>query len=192
MYLVWELTRCKCHYRGIVRATILQCLLVSVYQICAHALATHVIFPFFGCCHSKTLVASRSDTVPLRLTLLRGTAAMADHEAALTELCTNPDTSDEEAEQCVLDFLQGGYYADSGTDDSVVVCEEDDAENECVLDDLHNMWATDLPSVAQPPKAETTKPSSTTTATKPWNSRSSPSGTYVRDPTTRKMRNIDL
>ena len=38
---------------------------------------------------------------------------MADHEAALTELCTNPDTSDEEAEQCVLDFLQGGYYADS-------------------------------------------------------------------------------
>lgn len=149
-----------------------------------------ILICYFSLCRSKALVASRSDTEPLNLKLVRNTAVMANHEAALTELCANPDTSDEEAEQCVLEYLQGGYYDDDNTDDSFVLCDEDN-ENECVLDDLHNLWAADLsPTIVQPLKV-TPQSVSTTTATKPWSSRASPSGTFVRDPVTGVMRNID-
>ena len=107
--------------------------------------------------HSKALVASRRDTEPLRLRLVRGTTALADHEAALTELCANPDTSDAEAEQCVLEYLQGGCYDASDVDDEVVdessLCNKDE-ESECALDEMHNLWAEDLPSqLQQQPKA---------------------------------------
>jgi hypothetical protein len=157
-------------------------------------LSTNVLFH-----RSKSLVSSCPDSEPLQLQLLRGTSVLSDHEAALVELCANPDTSDAETEQCMLDYLQGGYYNEN---DSPVgeECNGDD-EQECLLDNLQSMWAglnddddddRDGSSTSSAASATTaTAATSTTTVTKPWSSRSSPSGTFVRDPSTGQMRNIN-
>jgi hypothetical protein len=103
---------------------------------------------------------------------------MADHEAALTELCANPDNSDDEAEQCMLEFLQGAYYNDDDDNTAAPQNSNCDPDNECVLDDMHTMWAEDLPTPPPPQQpnqsatADTRSSSSTTTttATKPCES----------------------
>lgn len=82
-----------------------------------------------------------------------------------------------------------------------------DEESDCLVDNLQNMWA-DLESYQKPELTPTPLSSSTTTITalfsvntnnnstnfqpKPWSSRSSPSGTFVRDPTTGRMKNVDV
>jgi hypothetical protein len=151
---------------------------------------------FYRSTHSKSLVASCPDSEPLQLQLLRGTTVVSDHEAALVELCANPDTSDAEAEQCMLNYLQGGYYNENDT--PVVECNGDD-EQECLLDNLQSMWADlndnnvdmDGSSSSSQPLASSVTAISTSSTTKPWSSRSSPSGTFVRDPSTGQMRNIN-
>jgi hypothetical protein len=150
--------------------------------------------------NSKSLVSSCPDNEPLSLQVRRGTTVVVDHEAALTELCANPDTSDAETEQCVLEYLQGGYsdndYLLDDTSNDMVEC---DNEQECLLDNMQSMWAEDdIDAVenangakSQTKGSGTTAPSNATVTTpKPWSSRTSPSGTFVRDPATRQMRNI--
>jgi len=137
---------------------------------------------------------------------------MLDHERALVDLCSDEGTeSDLEVEQCVLEFLQDGYYSMDENDDDNNSAEDEEEEcdpqddADCLVDDLYSMWAEDM-----------AVPSATTTTldgdgensnngdgavagavnngskpTKPWSSRSSPSGTYVRDPVTGEMKNID-
>ena len=143
--------------------------------------------------------------MPLHLRVLRGTHALEEHEAALTELCSNPDLISTEADQCLLDFIQGGYSA-------AILEEETDAtpppdcavenEEECLLllDDLHSLWASDLvPSTTAASASSTSSGALPTTRTetlppaavKPWSARSSPSGTFVRDPATGRMKNLN-
>lgn len=174
--------------------------------------------------HSKSLVANCPDSEPLRLQLVRGTSVLVDHEAVLTELCANPDTSDAETEQCVLDYLQGGYESldDDATTttidsrsssingdmptngggvllvdtngDTQNISADDDTERNLALDNLHSLWAEDFSSTVQSASLSTqseSSPSSSVVNPKPWSSRSSPSGTFVRDPGTGRMRNID-
>ena len=117
---------------------------------------------------------------------------MDDHEEAVVELCSNPDKMDSEVDECVTDFLRAGYYteddADSETDDSTA-SKDDDDDN--LLDNMFNMWAEDLPPPSTPTDATDADDSSQKAKAKPWSSRSSPSGTFVRDPRTGKMKNID-
>jgi hypothetical protein len=116
-----------------------------------------------------------------------------DHERALVDLCSNPGASDLQTEQCVIDFLVGGYTILDDDDEEENVC-GDDGDSECLVDSLYNMWAEDL---APTNNAATASDQSTVDQTppepkvKPWSSRVSPSGTFVLDPATGKMKNID-
>jgi hypothetical protein len=142
---------------------------------------------------SKGLVSSVPDEDPLTLQIARGTGVVDRHETAIVDLCQSPGSSDKKVEECVVDFLAAGYADYVGEDDAdvedEVVC--DDGDNECVIDNMMNMWDADLPpppttsGISDPPAEGTAK------KVKPWSSRSSGSGTYVRDPVTGKMENID-
>jgi hypothetical protein len=146
-------------------------------------------------------VASRSERDSLVLQVQRGTSAAADHDQALTDLCTNPDASNDQVEQCIAAFLQDGYDDDNRIDNvdqtaSSIVGNNDDNDNDDdtkasdgLIDAMYNFWAAELPeAVPVPPTAEpVVEPKA---KVKPWSVRSSPSGTYVLDPTTGKMKNI--
>jgi hypothetical protein len=161
----------------------------------------------------------RPDDEPLIVRVLRGTTALHDHEVALTELCANPDTTSTETDQCLIDYIQGGYATldnnnlgdyqdDTDTDANSNTAANgrrsniiDDTslgnvDGECLLNDLHSLWASD--AVIVPTTTTATATSLTTDVSnpkadtvKPWSSRASPSGTFVRDPTTGKMTNLD-
>jgi hypothetical protein len=163
---------------------------------------------------SKELVSAIPDEEPLTLIVARGTEVLANHETALVNLCSdNPGAQDDKAvEECVVAYLKDAYALDDGNDDNYngmdingmdINDDKDttrtansndcsDSEMECMIDSMNAMWANDLPlsntstegitNAAELPKAAKVKP---------WSSRSSPSGTYVRDPKTGQMRNID-
>ena len=141
----------------------------------------------------KKLVSARPDHESLLLKVARGTQVLERHEAALAELCANPDADGEDGtEQCMLEYLQSSYYnADEGEGDTEN-CNPDEDED-CVLENIYNLWAEDdLPigsavgaDDAQQQGVDEQKP-----IVKPWSSRASPSGTWVRDPRTGEMRNI--
>lgn len=140
--------------------------------------------------NSKKLVAACPDDVPLKVRLARGTDVMEEHEAAVVDLCSRPDKSDSQVEECVVDFLAAGYYTDSGEE---VESEPNESNNndKTMLDDMFNMWAEDLPSMPAQSAADLESNENQPGKPKPWSSRSSPSGTFVRDPRTGKMINID-
>jgi hypothetical protein len=170
--------------------------------------------------HSKSLVAARPKLEPLQLRIARGTNVVQEHEVALAELCSNGAANDVEIENCVLDYLQSGYHdintnnrngKATAVQDTIEVngeqtqqeeeeCDPTTSDEDCLLDQMYSMWADDM-SVAAPSSNGKTDPTSSSAAAlkseapkkqvKPWSSRSSPSGTWVRDPKTGEMRNID-
>lgn len=148
-------------------------------------------------------MAAVPEDEPLVFRVARETGVMERHEAAIVDLCQTPGASDKQVEDCVVTFLSSGYD-DSSTTIKVATETEEDTEKESdgdrddedesddMLDTMLNMWADDLP---MPPttsgitdmNGEDSRPGKA----KPWSSRSSPSGTFVRDPVTGEMRNID-
>ncbi len=115
---------------------------------------------------------------------------MNRHRLALVELCIVGDDAD------TADCISSIYSADNDVtlEDSsaITICDEDDG-TECMLDSMWNAWTEDLPSSA---KAEgegdgRVQEKEEKKNVAPWSSRSSPSGTYVRDPKTGKLVNID-
>eukprot|EP00536_Pseudo-nitzschia_multiseries_P012292 jgi/Psemu1/308980/fgenesh1_kg.462_\ len=121
----------------------------------------------------------------------RGTSVLERHETALVELCNIGD-DDKDVQDCVVNFLAGGfdYENDDRPADEEVTC--NDTDTECLIDGMMNMWADELPP---PPTTsgitDQTNQNSSAKKPKPWSNRSSGSGTWVRDPKTGKMRNID-
>lgn len=115
---------------------------------------------------------------------------MERHESTIVDVCSGAGANEKEVEECVVDFLAGGYDYDGDVVESEgSECDDDDVA-ECLIDDMMNLWADELP----PPSTTTGITAQTvqkTSKPKPWSSRSSPSGTWVRDPKTGKMRNID-
>jgi hypothetical protein len=144
--------------------------------------------------HRKGLVASVPDTEPLTMSVARGTTVMAQHEQALVELCASPGVSDKQVEECVVEYIAEGYNYQPEEVDNDEECDADDADTECMLDGMHLMWADDLPATTTNTNMTDSAASELKSApkVKPWSSRSSGSGTYVRDPKTGEMRNIDL
>jgi hypothetical protein len=136
-------------------------------------------------------VGSRPEDEPLQIRVARGTAVAVDHERALVDLCSNPGSNDQETEQCVIDFLVGGYtILDDDLEENIC----DDGDSECLVDSLYNMWAEDLAPTNNAVAASdqsTVDQSPPEPKVKPWSSRVSPSGTFVLDPVTGKMKNID-
>ena len=123
--------------------------------------------------------------------MARGSGVLERHESAVVDLCQSPGASDKEVENCVTDFLACGYSDPTSGDDDEEEQLCDDADEECLIDNMMNLWADELPP---PPTTSgiTDQPGEgSAKKAKPWSSRSSPSGTYVRDPVTGQMRNID-
>ena len=154
-------------------------------------MVTHFSYLPFLRNHSKGLVASVPENEPLLLQVARGTGVFERHEAFVVDLCQSPGVSDKQVEECVVKFLSSGYDTEEADEDQEEITEGDD-DSDAFIDDMMQLWADELPL---PPTtsgitdgnngdAKSSKP-------KPWSSRSSPSGTYVRDPVTGEMRNID-
>jgi hypothetical protein len=134
----------------------------------------------------------------------RNSRILQDHEAALVELCRNPDgglgATEEQMEQCVSAFVQSTYDDfDDATSPVTVECPTDDDDDpnhssaDCLLDSMYSMWAEEGVSAAPAPSSPPPDDASSRAKAKvkPWSSRSSPSGTYVRDPATGKLKNLD-
>jgi hypothetical protein len=140
--------------------------------------------------NSKRLVSAVPDEEPITLQIVRGTDVLEKHETAIVDLCNLSGSSDKEVENCVVDFLSGGYTEDTSDDEAEASNSEEDAND--LLDGMMNLWADEVPL---PPTTSgiTDQPNGDNTAKKPkpWSSRSSGSGTWVRDPRTGEMRNID-
>lgn len=125
----------------------------------------------------------------------RGTRVLDDHEEKLVDLCSNPTLDSKETDECITSFLRDGYYVDDtplGDEASDAALSENGLQGGDILNDVFSIWADDVKVLTpekQPGKnqeAMVEKP-----IAKPWSSRSSPSGTYVRDPRTGKVTNID-
>jgi len=140
----------------------------------------------------KFLVKAVPDEDPLIIQVVRGTNVLERHESAVVDLCNLSQETEKEVEDCVVSFISGGYDYDDDDDDS-----EDKAncpgDEDCLIDDMMNLWANELP--LPPTTSVMTDPTENERTVKkppkPWSSRSSPSGTWARDPKTGKMRNID-
>jgi len=137
------------------------------------------------------LVSAVPDEDPLTIQIVRGTNVLERHETAVVDLCNMSGASEKEVESCVVDFLAGGYDADDDDENEAPGCDNDDG-TECLIDDMINLWADEVPL---PPTTsgitDQINGERTVSNPKPWSSRSSPSGTWVRDPKTGEMRNID-
>lgn len=158
----------------------------------------------------KRLVSAVPVEDPLTIQVVRGTNILERHESAIVDLCNFSGENDNDVEDCVVDFIAGGYDY-SIVDDKEPNCDSDDEDAECLIDGMYNMWAEELPPPSTTSDStdeindETTAPKpwssryndqtddkiSEKAPPKPWSSRSSGSGTWVLDPKTRKMINID-
>ncbi len=138
----------------------------------------------------KSLVAGRAEGSTLRMCVARGSDVMERHEMALVELCIIGD--DAETNDCINKiYADYDFIVDDG---AMAVCEEDDG-TECLIDSIWDTWSEGVVSAAINGADDEMKEEATEKKKKkkvaPWSSRSSPSGTFVRDPKTGKMINID-
>eukprot|EP00548_Thalassiothrix_antarctica_P000866 CAMPEP_0194146144 /NCGR_PEP_ID=MMETSP0152-20130528/19914_1 /TAXON_ID=1049557 /ORGANISM="Thalassiothrix antarctica, Strain L6-D1" /LENGTH=223 /DNA_ID=CAMNT_0038846587 /DNA_START=267 /DNA_END=938 /DNA_ORIENTATION=+ len=152
-------------------------------------------------------VADRPADEQLNFSIARGTEVLEQHESALIQLCTSLSENEKETEECVINFLTTTYedyneefiptpkWVDEDADKPELENEEDEDDGDSLLENMfENMWVDELREVAPVEKKQTelkTEVKSKVTKPMPWRSRSSPSGTYVRDPKTGKMVNID-
>ena len=148
---------------------------------------------------STRLVASVPDEEPLIMQIVRGTDVLERHETAIVDMCNMSGASEKEVENCVVDFLSGGYDLSDDDEendnaDSTTLSTEDDDETseDSLIDDMMNLWAGEVPL---PPTTsgitDQVNGDTSSKKPKPWSSRASGSGTWVRDPKTGQMRNID-
>lgn len=131
------------------------------------------------------------DDEPLLLQLARKTGVFERHEASIVDVCQSPGKSDKDVEECVVKFLSSGYEieVDEGQEVDDGVVEED--ESDSLIDSMMNTWASELPLPPTTSGIMDGGDEGMKAKPKPWSSRSSPSGTFVRDPVTGEMRNID-
>lgn len=137
----------------------------------------------------KGLIGGRNENEGLTIKIVRGSDVMAKHESALVGLCVLPE-NDMDVDNCIETMYKADYeikQVSNGGDNGVEECDDDDVN--CMLDAMFGVWGEELglgkeKETAEEEEVEKKKPA-------PWSSRSSPSGTFVRDPKTGKMVNID-
>jgi len=135
----------------------------------------------------KGLVSSRGADQELVIKVVRGTQLKEDHENALLDMCTL-DGNDLEMNQC-LDSIMGSAFISDQNEKSI---ESVSAEQDLIDSMYEKLWdeetefIPDIEDIGVPPK-----PQETVIQRAPWSSRSSPSGTFVRNPKTGKLENID-
>ena len=112
---------------------------------------------------------------------------------ALVELCIIGD--DAATADCISTIYAEEEDVYTAGDRDMPNCDED-SDAECMLDSMWDAWSDGLPTNGLADEEEDAKVNGDEAAknkkvAQPWSSRSSPSGTYVRDPKTGKMVNID-
>lgn len=133
----------------------------------------------------RSLVGGRHEDSPLVIRVARGSDLMERHELALVELCIIGD--DAATAECISSIYQDEIPMVEGSE----MMTECDDEAECMLDSMWDVWSDGLPSSGATEEEETIDEEPKKKKVQPWASRSSGSGTYVRDPKTGKMVNID-
>mmetsp|Transcript_9686 Transcript_9686/g.22025 ORF Transcript_9686/g.22025 Transcript_9686/m.22025 type:complete len:266 (+) Transcript_9686:137-934(+) len=132
----------------------------------------------------QSLVAGRSKDDVLTLRIARGSDVQQRHVLALVEMCI---VGDDQATASCIDAIYAEESISVDADESV--CNEDD-ETECMLDTMWGSWDegfSESDSVGEAEEEVVVQKKKVM----PWSSRSSGSGTFVRDPKTGKMVNID-
>jgi len=149
-----------------------------------------------GLMRVRSLVSGRYPEDPLNIRIIRGTNILARHESQLVSLCTIAEGSDAELEECVDIIMTSDSLSSIEENDFTIECDE---EGECMVDTLYQSWGNEfMENISSPSSANANSQSSEMEIeaskqkkiARPWASRSSGSGTYVRDPTTGKMKNI--
>lgn len=144
--------------------------------------------------HVKKLVSARPKDEPLEVKVVRGSNVMQLHESAIVDMCTTQSAEEKEMEDCMMTYFSSGYDMEEDGDDY-----EQDATVAALLENMEDVWAEEMPESdivldelvdveeSKDPEeaAEPLEPKA-----RPWSSRSSPSGTFVRNPQTGKMENI--
>ena len=118
----------------------------------------------------------------------------------------NDDNNNDDKEESFLSSSSFLEQEDKEQEDKeeCIVSDNDDDDNDCILDNVLDLWNQDL-DVLDPTNriskqsTETimdgmddnnNKNKKSSSQIKPWSSRSSPSGTFVRDPKTGQMKNV--
>ena len=110
---------------------------------------------------------------------------MERHELALVELCIIGD--DETTAECI-----SAIYAEEeiNIESEMAACDKDD-DTECMLDSMWGVFTEGLPTAINEEDIVDDEVKEVKKKVAPWSSRSSGSGTYVRNLKTGKMENID-
>ena len=157
------------------------------------------------------MVSAVPNDETLVIQVARGTDVLERHEKAVVDICSISESSDSDVENCVVTFLTDGYYDDiggndsssSGSNDNTINkvtngegdgTDDNEADADVLIDSMMNMWVEEDDLPLPPTTSGITDGGSQQNSNKkpkPWSSRSSPSGTWVRDPKTGQMRNID-
>ena len=135
---------------------------------------------------SRSLVAGRPEESPLKMRVARGSDVVERHELSLVELCIVGD--DASTNECIATIYASDNDVFLPGDSDMPACDEDD-DAECMLDSMWDSWSDGLVEPAEEEKVVEEKKEKK--KVQPWSSRASPSGTYVRDPKTGKLVNID-
>jgi len=138
----------------------------------------------------KLLIAGRDEDRSLMLRVARGTDVMSRHETVLVDLCTLPDNMRDPFSEKCIDVLFKEGYAIPDDDDDIEECSPED-DSDCMVDTMHNIWGEEDNYGVEEKEIEVPKELPKKKMVQPWASRSSPSGTYVRNPKTGKLENID-
>mmetsp|Transcript_20666 Transcript_20666/g.31073 ORF Transcript_20666/g.31073 Transcript_20666/m.31073 type:complete len:270 (-) Transcript_20666:354-1163(-) len=144
-------------------------------------------------------VSGKSEGEVLNLVVARGTNVVSDHESALVDICTSIGQNEQEIEECVVDYLTTTYEEEmklaSETLKKESNLEDKEYDEDKLLNNiLENMWGDELEEMLPTNTTDISEDVAEKESPKkvaPWRSRSSPSGTFVRDPSTGQMINID-
>lgn len=134
----------------------------------------------------RALVSGRYPEQTLTIRVMRGSDVMERHESVLVSLCTLP--ADDNVEECISSIMK-----DDDLDDIMTSTNGSDADGEGMLDAMSAFWGTEqdiYPTLVDNEKDAKQPAEKKKSNPRPWANRSSPSGTFVRDPATGKLVNI--
>jgi len=142
----------------------------------------------------RSLVAGRQTEMNLILKVIRNTNVQTEHEKALVDMCILPDGEgkDSQISKCISALYDSEYEIDDM--EGPKACE--DTETQCMVDMMLGSWGDELNEVMgiteeEHCEGESGEPQKESKGWSWGNGGGSRSGTYVRDPKTRKMVNID-
>ena len=151
----------------------------------------------------KTLVSGRPHELPLTIRVARGTSCRDRHEAVLMRLCEEDESTNEKIlGNTITSFISHGYF-DEDVGNDIVECSIESDEADCMIDAMCAIWGEEcdlnkssyskdngeiMPDKNSEVEAEEAPQKKKLSG---YFSRSSPSGTYTRDPTTGKIENVD-